>query len=109
MCTGEKGARLHYKNNFFHRVAKGFVVQGGDIARRDGSGSISIYGKEFDDEQIWFPHSHPGVLSMALRGKPNTNGCQFAITLSHANFMNKQYTVFGRIIHNYKYMQVIEE
>ena len=108
LCTGEKSARLHYKNNFFHRIDKGFVLQGGDIARRNGSGSISIYGEAFDDEQIWYPHSHPGVLSMALRGKPNTNGCQFAITLMPVDFMDKQYTVFGRVIHNYKYIQVLK-
>ena len=50
LCTGEKSVKLHYKNNFLHRVVKGFVCQGGDITNRNGTGGASIYGQKFADE-----------------------------------------------------------
>jgi cyclophilin family peptidyl-prolyl cis-trans isomerase len=45
-----------------------FCVSGGDIAKYDGSGSISIYGKYFPDENFEIKHTAPGFLSMANAG-----------------------------------------
>ena len=73
IATGKNQHNLTYKDSIFHRVIKGFMAQGGDITAGNGTGGRSIYGEKFADEQIWYPHTHKGVLSMANAG-PNTNG-----------------------------------
>ena len=81
------------------------MTQSGD---NDGQGGKSIYGKHFDDEKVWFPHSHKGLLSMINQG-PNTNGSQFFITFGPANHLNEEHTVFGRVIQNYGLLEQIEK
>ncbi|KAF7721135.1 cytochrome P450 monooxygenase 7 [Apophysomyces ossiformis] len=81
MCTGEfkrNGQPQGYKNCLFHRVIKDFMVQGGDFLKGDGTGSISIYGERFEDENFSVKHNQAGLLSMANSG-PNTNGCQLIL------------------------------
>lgn len=107
ICTGEKGDGLHYKGNVFHRVIKGFMAQGGDITAQNGTGGKSIYGGKFDDEQIWYPHTHAGVLSMANAGA-NTNGSQFFICFGPTSHLNEKHTIYGRVIHNYAYVSRVE-
>jgi cyclophilin family peptidyl-prolyl cis-trans isomerase len=85
-------------------IIKGFVAQGGDILNQDGTGHWSLYGEKFDDEGIWYPHSHKGVLSMANSG-PNTNGSQFLICFAPVPKLDKKHTAFGRIINNFNFVK----
>lgn len=81
-----------YDDLVFHRVVKGFMIQGGD-PNRDGSGGP---GFEIPDE-IWEDahHDQRGLLCMANRGA-NTNGSQFFIMDGSAPHLDGGYTIFGK-------------
>ncbi|KAF2433550.1 hypothetical protein EJ08DRAFT_583736 [Tothia fuscella] len=97
ICTGSQPP-LTYKLTPFHRIIDEFMIQGGDITKGNGTGGTSIYGSEFEDENIgWREIDKEGLVCMANRGK-NTNSSQFFITLAPCPHLNAKHTVFGHIV-----------
>ncbi len=97
----------YYNNVIFHRVIKGFMIQGGDPTGT-GRGGESIWNKPFEDEvtdSVKF--DKPGLLAMANAG-PRTNGSQFFITTAATPWLHKKHTIFGEVVKGYDIVQKIE-
>jgi len=112
LCTGEKGIGksgkpLHFKNSGFHRIIKGFMIQGGDFTAGNGTGGESIYGEKFDDENFERMHTSPMLLSMANSGQ-NTNGSQFFITTAITSHLDGKHVVFGRVLKGQNVVRLCE-
>ncbi|PAA65037.1 hypothetical protein BOX15_Mlig031163g1 [Macrostomum lignano] len=103
-----KGDVLHYKNTPVHRVVPDFVVQMGDVVRKDGTGGASIFGKAFNDEPFILSHRSAGWVAMANHG-PDTNGSQFYITLTKARWLDKHHVVFGKVVRGFDVVNTIGE
>lgn len=91
-----------YKGILFHRVIPGFMIQTGD-PRGDGMGNP---GYTFEDEISELRYDRAGLLGMANYG-PNTNGCQFFITLGPAPHLNGRHTIFGELVDGLAVAQAI--
>ena len=92
--------RDFYNGTTFHRVIPGFMVQGGDPnTKSDDRSSHGMGGPghtikaEFNDE----PHVR-GVVSMARSQDPDSAGSQFFVVVKDSDFLDGQYTAFGRVI-----------
>ena len=98
----------YYDGLIFHRVIKGFMIQGGDPTGT-GTGGESIWGKPFEDElnrNVQF--DSPGILAMANSG-PGTNGSQFFITTAKTPWLNGHHTIFGKVVSGDEVLQKIEK
>ena len=99
--------RKFYDGLIFHRAIKHprFVVQGG-CPEGDGRGSTGYYFEdEFHDD---LKHDAAGVLSSVNFGKPHTNSSQFFITLTSTPWLDKQHSVFGKVVSD-KDLAVVEK
>src|SRR6266550_8269141 len=91
----------YYDGTAFHRIVKGFMIQGGDPLTKDpsaegrwGTGGPGYQIKaEFNEK----PHVR-GVISMARSQNPDSAGSQFFVCLGDAKFLDRQYTAFGQVI-----------
>jgi peptidyl-prolyl cis-trans isomerase B (cyclophilin B) len=90
-----------YDGTAFHRIVKGFMIQGGDPKTKDPSlereWGTGDPGYKIDAEFNAKKHER-GVLSMARSADPNSAGCQFFICLDAAPFLDGKYTTFGKLI-----------
>ena len=106
ITLAEKG---YYDGVIFHRVIKGFMIQGGDPTGT-GRGGQSAWGGRFDDEinsssEVYKRGYKAGTVAMANAG-PNTNGSQFFIM--HADYqLPPNYTIFGRVMEGQEVVNAI--
>ena len=111
--------KLHAQNGYydgttFHRVIPGFMIQGGDPLTKSedksrhgtGGNAAKFFGIGSEDsESTWdlpaefstTTHTR-GILSMARSQNPDSGGSQFFICVADANFLDNQYTVFGKVV-----------
>ena len=90
-----------YDGTCFHRVIKGFMIQGGDPNTKDDAkkGSWGTGGPGHQVKAEFSDKAHTrGVLSMARSSDPNSAGSQFFICHGDPRFLDKQYTAFGKLI-----------
>jgi peptidyl-prolyl cis-trans isomerase B (cyclophilin B) len=111
--------KLHAQNGYydgttFHRVIPGFMIQGGDPLTKSedksrhgtGGNAAKFFGIGSEEsESTWVlpaefsttTHTR-GILSMARSQNPDSGGSQFFICVADANFLDNQYTVFGKVV-----------
>ena len=89
----------YYDNTLFHRIIPGFMIQGGDP--NTISGEPNTWGQggpdtKLDAEFNSIKHNR-GIVSMARSADPNSAGSQFFIVHQNSNFLDGEYTAFGRL------------
>tara|TARA_B100001057_G_scaffold304408_1_gene304553 strand:+ start:3360 stop:3914 length:555 start_codon:yes stop_codon:yes gene_type:complete len=109
----DKGA---YDNVVFHRVIDGFMAQTGDVKFGNSSSpkfdlsKAGMGGSDLPDLKAEFsniPHEK-GTLSMARSQDPNSANSQFFICFESASYLDRQYTVFGKVIEGMEFVEKIK-
>jgi peptidyl-prolyl cis-trans isomerase B (cyclophilin B) len=99
-----------YDNTKFHRVIKGFMIQGGDPYTKGDD--VSMYGTGGPGYTILDEANSEimarGVLAMANTGRPNTGGSQFFITTADTSWLQGKHTIFGKVISGMEIVDKIE-
>jgi peptidyl-prolyl cis-trans isomerase B (cyclophilin B) len=93
-------AKGFYDGTAFHRIVKGFMVQGGDPLTRDAGAEVrwGTGGPGHTVKAEFNSRSHQrGVISMARSQDPDSAGSQFFICLGDASFLDRKYTAFGQL------------
>lgn len=91
--SGRKGEGSLYAGTIFHRVIKGFMVQGGDPMGTGTGGPGYRFADEIHPE---LQFDRPFLLAMANAG-PGTNGSQFFVTVAPTPHLNRKHTIFGEV------------
>ena len=101
---GQRKTEPLYDGTVLHRVIDGFMIQGGDPTGTGTGGP----GYRFEDECPPGGPSfdRPGLLAMANAG-PNTNGCQFFVTVAPAAWLTGKHTIFGEVTEGYDVVDAI--
>ncbi|HKI69349.1 MAG TPA: peptidylprolyl isomerase [Verrucomicrobiae bacterium] len=90
-----------YNGTIFHRIVKGFMIQGGDPLTKDPANEAryGTGGPGYTIDAEFSNRKHVrGVISMARSSDPNSAGSQFFICLAPAPFLDGKYTCFGKLI-----------
>ena len=103
-----------YDNVCFHRVIDGFMAQTGDVANGNMEDNFNLRsagtgGSELPDLPAEFsgiPHDR-GTIGAARSSNPNSANSQFFINFSDNHFLNRQYTVYGRVISGMEHVDAI--
>lgn len=95
-----------FDGTIFHRVIPNFMIQGGDPTGTGTGGP----GYTFEDEvPAGGPaFDRPGLLAMANAG-PDTNGCQFFVTVGATDWLTGKHTIFGEVIEGYDVVEAISK
>ena len=104
-----------YDNVCFHRVIEGFMAQTGDVQYGNMESNFDIRmagrgGSEFPDVKAEFsgiPHDR-GTLGAARSANPDSANSQFFINFNDNHFLNRQYTVYGRVISGMEFVDALE-
>ena len=101
-----------YDGTIFHRIVKGFMIQGGDPNSKDPAkeNSYGEGGPGYNLKAEFNDHSHDrGVISMARGPDPDSAGSQFFICLAPVHRLDHQYTTFGKLIKGQDVLEKIGE
>ena len=93
-----------YDDTIFHRVIGNFMIQGGDPAGTGTGGPGYTFEDEVPADGPRF--DRPGLLAMANAG-PNTNGCQFFVTVAPTDWLTGKHTIFGEVTDGYDVVEAI--